>query len=197
MSRRLSIPGTGRRRIWYWDAGKRGRLLLSLDALNHVDDYSGTLGSVRKNKTKKSLNCHTVSCKVPSKNNNNKQTKKLVDWSVEGEWPKSVNSRRLYRAASFEREFQSLMVSAGKKESPLYCVVVVMRLRCWQWVRRWCCGGDEAMVLTVGAALVLWWWWGYGVDSGCGAGVVVVMRLRCWPWVRRWCCGGDEAKARS
>ena len=173
MSRRLSIPGTGRRRTWYWDAGKRGRLLLSLDALNHVDDYSGTLGSVRKNKTKKSLNCHTVSCKVPSKNNN-KQTKKLVDWSVEGEWPKSVNSRCLYRAASFEREFQSLMVSAGKKESPLYCVVVVMRLRCWQWVRRW--------------------WWGYGVDSGCGAGVVVVMRLWCWQWVRRWCCGGDEAK---
>ena len=44
--------------------------------------------------------------------------------------------------ASLEREFQSLMVQ-GKKETPLYCVLMAM---------------IEAKLLTVGAALAGWWW---------------------------------------
>ena len=54
--------------------------------------------------------------------------------------------------ASLEREFQSQMVR-GKKEPSLSCIVVVMRLSCWQWVQHW--GG--------GAELVWSWWWGTGL----------------------------------
>ena len=47
-------------------------------------------------------------------------------------------------------EFQSLMVR-GKKEPPRYCVLVVMRLRCWLWVWRggWG-GGGTSLVLMMG-----------------------------------------------
>ena len=38
----------------------------------------------------------------------------------------------------------------GRKEPPLYCVLVVMRLSCWQWVRRWRGGGRTSLVLMTG-----------------------------------------------
>ena len=44
--------------------------------------------------------------------------------------------------ASMESEFQSQVVR-GKKETPLYCVLMAM---------------IEAKLLTVGAALAGWWW---------------------------------------
>ena len=68
-------------------------LLLSLGVHNHVDDYSGTFGTV---------------------------TAQARDTKV---------STVVASTASLEREFQSLMVP-GKKEPPLYCVLVVMRLSC-------------------------------------------------------------------
>ena len=51
--------------------------------------------------------------------------------------------------ASMESEFQSLMVR-GKKEPPRYCVLVVMRLSCWLWVRRWQGSGGTNLVLMMG-----------------------------------------------
>ena len=52
--------------------------------------------------------------------------------------------------ASMESEFQSLMVW-GKKEPPQNCVLVVMRLSCWQWVRHWRVGGGgNSLVLMIG-----------------------------------------------
>ena len=120
-------------------------LLLSSDAHNHVDDYSGTLGGVRKNNTKsphfssghKSLNSCTVSTsfsRKKQKNNNNLLT---------GQWEAlDTNvSTVVASTVSLEREFQSLMVR-GKKEPFLYCVLVVM--------------SDEAKLVTVGAALAGW-----------------------------------------
>ena len=80
----------------------RSHRLLSLNAHNHVDDYSGTLGGVRK--------VH-ISALVTSPKNwvvalsfflclslKKRKVKKneLVDWSVGGTWHKSVNSRCLY-----------------------------------------------------------------------------------------------------
>ena len=51
--------------------------------------------------------------------------------------------------ALMESEFQSQMV-LGKKELPRYCVLVVMRLSCWLWVRRWWGGGGTSLVLMMG-----------------------------------------------
>ena len=120
-------------------------LLLSADAHTHVDDYSGTLGGVRKNKTKslhfssahKSLNSCTVSTSFFRKNNNNKNN------LLTGQWEALDTNVSTFVAspASLEIEFQSLMVR-GKKEPFLYCVLVVM--------------SDEAKLVTVGAALAGW-----------------------------------------
>ena len=113
-------------------------LLLSLNAHNHVDDYSGTLGGVCK--------VH-ISALVTSPKNwvvalsfSPKQNKKeLVDWSVGRTWHKSANSRCLYRING-----EWVPVPDGKKEPPRHCVLVVMRLSCWLWVRRW--RGVEGLV---------------------------------------------------
>ena len=81
-------------------------LLLSLNAHNHVDNYSGTLGGVRKVHISALVTSpknwvvalsfrYSLSKKQQQqkrKNNNNE----LVDWSVGGTWHKSVNSRCLY-----------------------------------------------------------------------------------------------------
>ena len=60
-------------------------LLLSLDAHNHVYDYSGTFGDVRKKKTLRpppqALNCYTVSSSFLK---TKQKQKKLFDWSVGG-----------------------------------------------------------------------------------------------------------------
>ena len=98
-------------------------LLLSLNAHSHVDDYSGTLGSVRKGHISALVTspknwvvalsfflclCLCLSLSLSKKKEKRKRKKKkkrkrkkrrtneLVDWSVGGTWHKSVNSRCLY-----------------------------------------------------------------------------------------------------
>ena len=64
-------------------------LLLSLDTHNHVDDYCGTLDGVRKVQilalvTSPYNSIVALSFSLSQKQNNNKNTKELVDWSVLG-----------------------------------------------------------------------------------------------------------------
>ena len=86
-------------------------LLLSLNVHNHVDDYSGTLGGVRKVHISALVTspknwvvalsfflCLSLSKKKREKRRRRKKrrTNELVDWSVGSTWHKSVNSRCLY-----------------------------------------------------------------------------------------------------
>ena len=84
-------------------------LLLSLNAHNHVDEYSGTLGGVRKvhisalvtspkNWVSGCAVILSLSLSLSKKKEEKRRKKKndLVDWSVGGTWHKSVNSHCLY-----------------------------------------------------------------------------------------------------
>ena len=74
------------------------------------------------------LHCHSHSLSLSLKKKKEKKS-----WLVSR---RHVTQKCQPSTASMESEFQSLMVQ-GKKEPPQYCILVVMRLSCWLWVRRW------------------------------------------------------------
>ena len=146
-------------------ANKWVRLLLSLNAHNHADDYSGTLGGVCKvhisalvTSPKNLVVALSFRHSLSVSQQKNKNKNELLQY-LTGQWEARDTkvSKAVASTASMESEFQSLMVR-GKKDLPRYCILVVMRLSCWLWVRRWREGWGGGGVAGTSLVLMMGHW---------------------------------------
>ena len=119
-------------------ARKTSSSSFSLRCHSHVADYhSGTFGDVHNNN------------KSPHFSSGHNCLKFLLS-KKNFVWPVTQKCLQSSPLLHPWRESFSPRLARGKKESPLYCVLGVMRLSCWQWVWRWRGGGGTSLVLMMG-----------------------------------------------